>query len=364
MTDDFDDRLRTALRSLASAVPTGSASDIRPVSSPPRPRALLPLGSITAVCVAIAAVVLVISQLQWATRPVAMTASPRVTHEAAGPSETSTEDATTTQDPSRYADGIPRSWQGEPVLRGQAALDRASASTDATPFLIALWSGYEQLHSCGANTGGRNPLITWCAWLGNVGDQPGLPSALGKVLRIDPSSLDLSSYAPGPLILRVHTHDKPLMTCPSPDTDACEHVMIAEQVVWSGDSATEPRPTSLSQAAAAFGVPATPSRWPVCMGYGFTGAPMLFVPATGNPADVRSLVVVFPSSSALAAAAPDAAANGQSDSMPIGHQPCPLAVHWLARGNVLVGVQTGSTGVDGDALVISAREALSLLPER
>jgi hypothetical protein len=101
------------------------------------------------------------------------------------------------------------------------------------------------------------------------------------------------------------------------------------------------------------------------MGYGFTGAPVLFVPATGNPADVRSVVAVFPSASALAAAAPDAATNGESDSMPLGHQPCPTMIHWLARGNVLVGVQTGgSVGTDSDALTISMRNALSLLPER
>jgi hypothetical protein len=362
MSDDFDYRLKARVKALASAVPTGTESRLQPITSKPRVRALLPLGSMAAVCLAIAAVALVAANLNWAIHPVA-TAASQVTTEASGATGTPTEAATATQDASRYADGIPRSWQGEPVLRGQAALDRASASTDSTAFLIGLWSGYGLVHSCGAGTGGRNRLYQ-CGWLDNVGDEPGLPSALGEALRIDTSSLDLSSYAPGPLILRVHTHDKALMTCPAPDTSACEHIMIGEQVVWSGDSATEPRPTSLSQAAAAFGVPATPSRLAICMGYGFTGAPVLFVPATGSPADVTSVVAVFPSASALAATAPDAATNGESDLMPVGHQTCPYGVHWLARGNVLVGVQAdGYTGAD-DPLVISARHALSLLPER
>src|ERR1035437_5314664 len=84
-----------------------------------------------------------------------------------------------------------------------------------------------------------------------VGDQPGVESsALGKALRVDTSTV-----APGPVIARVHTHDPAMMTCPASYAAGCVHTMVGEAVVWHGDSETDPRPTTVAQAAAAFGVP-------------------------------------------------------------------------------------------------------------
>src|SRR5262245_52632235 len=42
----------------------------------------------------------------------------------------------------RYDDGLPREIGGQPVLRGQAAIDFAATRTDDTPFLITGWVEY------------------------------------------------------------------------------------------------------------------------------------------------------------------------------------------------------------------------------
>jgi hypothetical protein len=372
MSDDFDDRLKSALRAFADAVPTGTEPGPTRASMRPRARASLPLGSLAAMSLVAMALVLVATHLNVTANPFGTGGSPQTMVAVSTSTPTWTPAATASPDTSRYADGIPRFWEGEPVLRGQEAMDEAQVSTDASSFLIALWAGYDGgIHSCPALGGGDNILYK-CGWLGNVGDEPGVTSELGQLLR-----MDLSAYVPGPLIVRVHTHDKALMTCPASYASACEHVMVGEEVVWSGDAATAPSPTSLSKAAAAFGLRAEPSKMNVCMAGGFTGAPVLEFPATGG--SVEGVVVVFPSLAALAAAAPDAAANGESDVPPTRHQACAmvttdplrggqsvsLRVRWLARGNILVGVQYNQvTGADSDPFVLKAQTALSSLPER
>src|SRR5665811_1430514 len=90
----------------------------------------------------------------------------------------------------------------------------------------------------------------------------------------------------------------------------------------------------------------------------------------------RGVIAVFPSAAALAAAAPDAAAHGESDVPPTGSQSCegggtdPLRgsgmfsfkIHWLARGNVLVAVQYDtSVGPDNDVMVAQMRARLATL---
>ena len=283
-----------------------------------------------------------------------------------------TQSPSVSPDPLRYSDGIPRVWEGDPVLRGQAAIDAANRSSDSASFLVAFWAGIEGPHSCLAMGGNDNALYV-CGGMGNVGDQPGLVSgALGMQLRVDTRAV-----APGPVIARVHTHDPSLMNCPISYADGCEHVMVGDRIGWSGDQATAPYPTTVAQAAAAFGLPAKPSSVNVCMAAGFTGAPVLEFPSNGASGGmVEGVVVVFPSAGALAAADPSAAANGESDVPPIGHSDCPhtgydplrsagvstFTVHWMARGNILVGVQYDSDlGSNADPFVTQARASLSTL---
>jgi hypothetical protein len=270
----------------------------------------------------------------------------------------------------RYEDGIPRTFDGQPVLRGQAAIDAANASTDASSFLVAFWAGIEMPHGC-VNVGMEDNASYLCGGM-FVGDQPGIESsALGKALRVDTTEV-----APGPVIARVHTHDPAMMTCPASYAAGCVHTMIGEAVVWHGDAATDPSPTTVAQAAAAFGVPTKPVAG-ICEGQ-FPGITVLQYPSPGTAGlqGVEGVIAVFPSAAELATAAPDAAAHGESDVPPTGSQSCqgggtdPLRgaggfsfkIHWLARGNVLVAVQYDtSVGPENDVMVVQMRTKLATL---
>jgi hypothetical protein len=86
---------------------------------------------------------------------------------------------------------------------------------------------------------------------------------------------------------------------------------------------------------------------------------------------------VFPSADSLAAAAPDAARQGETDTPPTGSLDCAhsgtdvgrgpgtysFKIHWLARDNILVGVQYNtSLGADQDPIVAEVRNDLQKLP--
>lgn len=258
-----------------------------------------------------------------------------------------------TIDGSRYSDGIPRTWDGQPVLRGQAALNAANQSTDSQPFLIAFWAGFEPV-----DVSGVGPAGTSCGVLHDVGDAPGVPSsALGQALQFDTTLV-----APGPVIVRVHTHD------PTVSTD-CQHMMVGETAVWRGDAATAPHPWSVAQAANAFGVGSTPVA-DTCLGATLPGAAILqIVSATSL---VPGIVAVFPSAEALAVAAPDAS-QGETDTPPptVAGSLCPtfhdasgnaFRARWFARDNVLVGVFYNSAiAPDEDPAVVRARDSLDAL---
>jgi len=294
------------------------------------------------------------------------------TASTATPSATAAESPSASPNPDRYDDGIPRIWDGEPVLRGQAAIDAANASTDASSFLVAFWAGIELPHSCTAMSASDNATYL-CGSMGDVGDQPGvISSALGKALRVDTSAV-----APGPVIARVHTHDPSMMTCPAAYALGCEHTMIGEAIVWHGDAATAPEPTTVAQAAAAFGISTKPVAG-ICESY-LPGAVVLQYPApstSGFTSEWEGVVAVFPSAAAVAAADPDAAAYGESDVAPTGVM-CgdhggtdPLRGagffsfkdRWLARGNVLAAIQYDtSVGPENDIFVAQVRAKLATL---
>ncbi len=268
-------------------------------------------------------------------------------------------------------DGIPTTWQGQPVLRGQAALEAARSSNDASPFLVGFWAGLEPLRFCANMAPPAVPLFS-CSSTVDVGDAPGIVSTdLASALRTD--ALHIS---PGPVIVRVHTHDPALMNCPAPNTLACQHVMVGDAIVWSGAPETNPRPTSVGQAMAAFNVPEQPTNFAVCEGEYLPGVQVLPFMSAGSSGP-EGIVAVFPSPEALATAMPDAAQLGESDTPPIGSPSCAhtgtdalrgtgtysLDIHWLARGNVLVGVQYDtSIGPAHDPIVSKARVDLAALP--
>jgi len=269
-------------------------------------------------------------------------------------------------DPTRYDDGIPRTWHREPVLRGQAALDHASQSTDTSPFYIAFWYEPDMFRSCPAVGTGPTPLS--CTDLYGVGDRAGVPwQSLGKALRI----IDLLP-PDGPVIARVHTHDPNWSHyCAPSELVACEHLMIGDAVLWTGDAATAPHPITVEQATAAFGVQKT-EMWGDCLAQQLPGVALLPFLMPGYPPESaqKGVIAIFPSVEALALAAPDAAARSESEAVPTGHRSdCAyngiyvLRVHWLARANVLMGLYYDtSLGPQADPFVAEARSQLKRLP--
>jgi hypothetical protein len=273
-----------------------------------------------------------------------------------------------------YDDGIPRVWQGSAVLRGQAAIDGALASTDSRPFYVGFWAGHQWDRSCPLLEPGANLLFD-CGSMVNIGDQPGVVSpGLEAQLRVD-----VTAIAPGPVIARVHTHDAGAASCPDPSV--CQSIMVGD-VVWSG--AVRATPVTVEQAASVFGASTASYSLPIpiCMVSTLPGIPVLPfwsrpVSATAAATFPDAIIAVFPSAKLLAAAAPDVAAAGESNVPPRGSQNCAtqgtdpqrgpgtysLRVHWLARANVLVGVQyDAALGPDTDPTVAQVRADLMKLP--
>jgi hypothetical protein len=183
---------------------------------------LLSLGAVGAIVLLVAGAGLLPAFLNPSRSPAAASASPSAS-------------SARTQDPTRYDDGIPREWEGQPVLRVQAALDRAAQSTDATSFYIGLWYS-SQPPSWGCPPTEPTPLS--CTALHDVGDRAGvLWPALGRALRIEVDASD------GPIVLRVHTHDPRWSNpanCAAAELDACVHLMIGDGIAWNGDAVTAP----------------------------------------------------------------------------------------------------------------------------
>ncbi len=171
---------------------------------------------------------------------------PSASHRAPNVSSTSSSPGVT----ERYPDGLPRTLDGQPVLRGAAALAHARATPDAMPFLLGGWvtvvpglplacpavlpsTGSEWLAPCG------QPSFSDVA-----GDAAGDLVAAGELTF---HFLDTSGLPSGPAILRVHVHDPRASQCGGQDT-VCGRAMVAEAVLWTGDGATAPHPLDLARA--------------------------------------------------------------------------------------------------------------------
>jgi hypothetical protein len=260
----------------------------------------------------------------------------------------------------RYADGIPMELNGQKVLRGDAAVQAARESVDSTPFLVGVWASYHAPISCPALSGAMDfpcpsPIL---------GDMPGF---LDEHLR---SFLSYYQFGrPGAVVIRVHTHDAEADSCAPENRDMCMHVMVPEAVLWRGDGATNPKPISIAQAAAAFGVAATPSEagLEACAGMYLPGVTVLKFPDGDRP--MQGIVAIFPSPQAAQRFAPAAAAAGESDTLPAGVTvDCGdhiSQVRWFVRGNVVVAVQYyyAGGGADTEPAIQFAREALGRLPD-
>ena len=242
----------------------------------------------------------------------------------------------------RYPDGIPTAIGSQAVLRGQSAIDAARKSTGPTSFLVALWLGRERGSHC-VSTPQALELDGICAYMHSVGDSPGIPMAtLGALIRFDPALAQ-----PGPVVLRVHTHDPKATECIASDRAACDQVMVGEAVVWNGDARTDPKPYSVNQVERQFAQDATPTDPTACATI-VAGVPA--VEFKSNDGMQVGVVAVFPTAASLSDAYPDG--NDTTGSMvnPDGVPDCShqltesgvtrdLQVVWFARDNLLLGVE-------------------------
>lgn len=141
----------------------------------------------------------------------------------------------------RYADGLPRDIDGQPVLRGAAALAHAQAATDDTPFLIAGWLTYlPGVRSCPIQLVGDTSWLHDCVTVGFSDIAGAEDPALTKAVTF---RFDLSDLSSGPTVAEVEVHDSRASSCGSA-TPACARLMVVQRIVWAGDQATAPGPLS------------------------------------------------------------------------------------------------------------------------
>ncbi|HEY5486717.1 MAG TPA: hypothetical protein VIK06_03640 [Candidatus Limnocylindrales bacterium] len=162
----------------------------------------------------------------------------------------------------RYSDGIPKEWQGQPVLRWADSLSRRATATDDTPFLIGVWLDVPTgPHLCpmdpGPDPSAPNSWIPrgGCIFNEIVGEAGDATTDESQVVTFQYFE---GNRATGPAILRVHVRDPRASECGF-QQPICEHMLVVETAVWTGDSFTDPAPYSVADAmeAAYSAVPGT-----------------------------------------------------------------------------------------------------------
>ncbi len=264
--DDQDLRLRARLERLAAAVPV-TPTPVGTTRVAARVGARTRSGpSLAAVLVAVVAVAVIAVTLGVAGRTAAPTLVPSVVQPSApaasggqpatptasaGPTATGV--ASSTPSPSgasadRYPDGLPRSFDGEPVLRGSAAISHAAEATDATPFLIEGWVTFVPgARSCPMIPSGGHSWARDCirAQLGDVAGTR--DDTLTAAITFN---FVLDGLLSEPVVARVEVHDPRARACGAAFAE-CDRMMVVQQVLWSGDAATAPGPITPDMAAAA-----------------------------------------------------------------------------------------------------------------
>ncbi len=261
--------------------------------------------------------------------------------------------STATAPSARYDDGIPRVFDGQPVLRGAAAIAHARATSDTTPFLVGGWvtNVPGDAVPCPAL-----PIAGASAWLAPCG-QPAFSDvagdATGNVVADGELTFhfaDVTGLQSGPAILRVHVHDPRASACGTGQL-TCAGAMVVDEILWTGDAATAPHPLDIAAVSAALNR-ISPSATLAPLGNGVYGADCGTVPATTRDYVVTapspyiptfSQVAIAPSPQALARALPiPAGVAGALDGGLIGVTGSRggFDCRWLRLDNVAVLVRT------------------------
>ncbi len=285
----------------------------------------------------------------------------------------------------RYSDGLPKVWQGQPVLRWTDALARRSTAADDTSFLTGVWLDIPAGPAFCPNDQGPDPRApnSWidyggCQFRYVSSDAGSTPSPQTAVTTFRFYKGDLAT---GPAIMSVHLHDPRATECGF-QQPICDGMIVVDDIVWTGDAVTAPHPLSVDQviAAATDASPTSGLRAPAPNVWGcgasVTDGLMLCPPMAPGTEYTSPIVgaAVLPSSDAVTRALP-----GVTPGVVGALQPSAIA--WtsgtggdyrrLVVDNVVVFVRTGlggQTESDGAFLTqlvaaMRAREA-SPLPTR
>jgi hypothetical protein len=140
----------------------------------------------------------------------------------------------------RFADGLPRSIGGEPVLRGAEVLAKVQAADSDAPFLVGVWLD--------VYTGPRSCFADRCPSGIAVSDEAGSGTS---VLQDGNMAYQFATgLATGPAVLQVHVDDPRVSPCPSA-TVACDRLIVVDKAIWTGDSFTDPQPLTVAAVVAA-----------------------------------------------------------------------------------------------------------------
>ena len=377
MIDDGD-RAEARIRAAFLSEQERAGSDllvdpIRPRSRSRGPRAFVGLAMVAVVAVVATATTVGLFQA----RKIAAVPSTGPTNSTAGePSHSPS--PSPTPDPNRYPDGILRTFDGQPVLRWSDALVKARATTDATPFLVAVWLDvYKGAHGCPA--GQVDPsapdswLDTFCPSLWLSVDAGGTPVVIDGAATFHFASF--GNLNTGPAILRVHTHDSHSSQCGS-HQDVCMTMMVVEQPVWSGDAGTDPQPFTVAEVIQAAGAarPGTALEIQTIADLGYDvrlpGALALsrVSPAEGRPADMQIAgAYLMPTGAAMKRALPDVQSGSSGallqsawKSTESGSGPTysfTVEDRWLVIDNVAFSVHTASPPTAADRAWLASIEA-------
>lgn len=147
--------------------------------------------------------------------------------------------------PSRYPDGIPLTWQGQPVLRWGDAMARRATATDDTPFLVGAWVEILDGWNCPAQ--GTDPFDPRECGFKSISADAGGPGN-------EPDTISFHFFqgtlVRGPAILRVHLHDPRSNQCLGEEA-ICQSEIVIEKALWTGDSYTLPQPFGVADVIAA-----------------------------------------------------------------------------------------------------------------
>lgn len=199
-----------------------------------------------------------------------------------------------------YADGIPSTFEGQPVLRPSQAAARAAASTDASTFVVGGWVGTVYSYTgCAKPSGSEGDQVLTRTFCGTYLNESPTSVTEGPLELHFRTSVSADWQGVGPAIVRVHTHDPLATTCAAANQDACAHAVVVDALLWNGPALGSDGLPSWMDGQSTISVPEaqgmlahfdSPAELEVRGWYSGFALPCPFIPATVPPTPGSSLL--------------------------------------------------------------------------